>query len=250
MEVIRMQKNNNKKEEKQMKLLEAIKSRKSIRAYKSDPVPKEVLIELLEVARWSPSSANTQPWEFFVLTGEVLDKLNHTMVEKVVSGEIWKPRENSDTGFFAIHPKGPYAKRQGAFSKQVLDFLEPEEGKTKMQNWLEQGVRKYGAPAYIIIVADKSASGWFIFDIGLVTQTIALAAQEYGLDTCIIGGAAAFPEEKRRIANIPESKRIVIGIAIGYPDWNNPVNDLRTDREPIENLINWCETPEDGQKNK
>lgn len=222
-----------------MEVLEAIKSRKSIRAFKPDPVPKEVLTQLLDVARWAPSSANTQPWEFFVLTGEVLDKLNHVMLEKVGSGEIMKPREDPDTGFFAIHPKGPYAKRQQKLFKQVFDLLEPEEGKSKMQKWCELCENRYGAPALIIIVADKSASGWFIFDIGLITQTIALAAQEYGLGTCILGDAAAFPGELRRIANIPESKRPVIGIAIGYPDWNNPVNDFRTGREPIEKLVTW-----------
>jgi nitroreductase len=174
-----------------MELLEAIQSRRSIRAYKPDPVPKEVLTELLNVARWSPSSANTQPWEFFILTGEVLDKYNHFLTEKVRSGEIWKPRLDPDTNMLAIPPKGPYAKRQGRFFKQALDILEPEEGKSKMQRSLEMSVSGYGAPARIIIVADKSTSGWFIFDIGLITQTIALAAQEYGLGTCILGDAAA-----------------------------------------------------------
>ena len=221
-----------------MKLLEAIKSRKSVRAFKPDPVPQKALTELLDVARWSPSSTNTQPWEFFILTGEVLDKLNHTMVEKVRSG-ILKPQPEPDTEMFAIPAKGPYAKRQGEFMKQFLDLLEPEEGKNKMQKWFELSVSNYGAPAFIIIVADKSASGWFIFDIGLITQTIALAAQEYGLGTCIMGGAALSPEETRRIANIPESKRMIIGIAIGYPDWESPINGLRTDREPIEKLVTW-----------
>jgi len=220
-----------------MGLLEAIKSRRSIRAFKPDPVPKEVLTELLDVARWAPSGANAQPWEFFVLTGEVLDKLHHTMVEKVPSGEIMKPRP--DIEMFVKHAKGPYAKRQGKFFKQFLDLLEPEEGKTKMQKWLEQSVSDYGAPALIIIVADKSAGGWFIFDTGLITQTIALAAQEYGLGTRILGDVTAFPEEMRRIASIPESKRVIIGIAIGYPDWESPLNSLRTEREPVEKLVTW-----------
>ena len=223
-----------------MELLEAIKSRRSIRAFKPDPVPKEVLTELLDVARWAPSGANAQPWEFFVLTGEVLDKLHHTMVEKVPSGEIMKPRP--DIEMFVKHAKGPYAKRQGKLFNQLFhlaDLLEPEKGKTKKQRWWELSVSGYGAPAFIIIVADKSASGWFIFDIGLITQTIALAAQEYGLGTCIVGGAAAFPEEMRRIASIPESKRGIIGIAIGYPDWESPLNNLRTERVPVEELVTW-----------
>ena len=231
-----------------MELLEGIKTRKSIRAFKPDPVPKEVLTELLDVARWTPSSANTQPWEFFVLTGEVLDRYNHFLIEKVHSGEIWKPCEDPDTAFFATPAKGPYAKRQQKFFKQVLDLLEPEEGESKMQKWAEISVSGYDAPTRIIIVADKSASGWFIFDIGLITQTIALAAQEYGLGTCLLGDAAAFPEELKRIANIPESKRVIIGIAIGYPDWNNPINDFRTERAPIEKSVTWCGMAEEKGK--
>ena len=232
-----------------MELLEAIKSRRSIRAFKPDQVPKEILTELLDVARWSPSSANTQPWEFFILTGEVLDRYNQFLIEKGRSGELWKPRPDPDIPMFVIRAKGTYAKRQGEFFKQVLGLLEPEEGKSKMQKWLEMSVSGYGAPARIIVVADKSASGWFIFDIGLITQTIALAAQEYGLSTCLLGDAAAFPGELRRIANIPESKQVIIGIAIGYPDWNHPLNSLRTEREPVEELVTWRGMAEEGEKN-
>ena len=230
--------------EEQMGLLEAIRSRRSIRAFKPDPVPKEVLTELLDVARWAPSSANTQPWEFFVLTGEVLDKWKHFLIEKGRSGEIMRPRPDPDMQMFIIQAKGSYAKRQAKFFKQVLDLLETEEGKSKMQKWAELSVSGYDAPTRIIVVADKSASGWFIFDIGLITQTIALAAQEYGLGTCLLGDAAAFPEELRGMANIPQSKRLIVGIAIGYPDWDHPRNSLRTERIPIEKLVTWREMAE------
>jgi nitroreductase len=229
-----------------MELLDAIKSRRSIRAYKPDHVPKKVLTELLEVATRAPSGTNAQPWEFFVLTGKVLDELSHIMVEKVRSGDM-KPHPDIEM-LFTIPPKGPYGKRQQRFFKQVLDLLEPEEGKTKMQRWYEQSVSTYGAPARIIIVADKSAPGWFIFDIGSITQTIALAAQEYGLGTCILGDTAAYPEEVRRIADLSESKQVIIGIAIGYPDWDHPLNSLRTDREPVEELVTWRGMGEEGEK--
>ena len=224
-----------------MELLDAIKSRRSVRAYKPDPVPEKVLAELLDIARWAPSGTNTQPWEFFVLTGKVLDDLNRATVANIREGMT----PNPDIDALETPPKGPYAKRQQKFIKQILEFVEPEEGKNKMQNWFEMSVSNYGAPVRIVIVADKSAPGWFIFDIGIVTQTIALAAQEYGLATCILGDAAAYPDEVRRIVGIPESKRIIIGIAIGYPDWDNPLNSLRTEREPIEELVTWCGTAEE-----
>ena len=218
-----------------MELLEAIKSRRSVRAYKPDPVSKEVLTELLEVARWAPSGTNTQPWEFFVLAGKVLDDLNHATVSNIREG--MKP--NPDIEAFETPPNGSCAKRQQKFFEQILGIIEPVDGKNKMQTWFEMSVSNYNAPALIVVVADKSAPGWFIFDIGIVTQTIALAAQEYGLGTCILGDAAAYPDEVRRIANIPESKQIIIGIAIGYPDWDDPLNSLRTGREPVEELVTW-----------
>ena len=218
-----------------MELLEAIKSRRSVRAYKPDPVSKEVLTELLEVARWAPSGTNTQPWEFFVLAGKVLDDLNHATVSNIREG--MKP--NPDIEAFETPPNGSCAKRQQKFFEQILGIIEPVDGKNKMQTWFEMSVSNYNAPALIVVVADKSAPGWFIFDIGTVTQTIALAAQEYGLGTCILGDAAAYPDEVRRIANIPESKQIIIGIAIGYPDWDDPLNSLRTGREPVEELVTW-----------
>jgi nitroreductase len=197
-----------------MELLEAIKSRNSIRAFKSDQVPREVLTELLDVARWVPSGTNTQPWEFIVLTEKILDEFSYTMVEKVRSGDIMKLIQ-PDIEMFKRPAKGIYGRRQQKFFKQFLDLLEPKEGKTKIQKWFELSASRYGAPALIIVVADKSAPGWFIFDIGSVTQTIALAAQEFGLGTCILGGVAYFPDEVRRIANISESKQVIIGIAIG-----------------------------------
>ena len=224
-----------------MELIEAIKSRRSVRAYKPDPVPEEVLTELLEVARWAPSGTNTQSWEFFVLTGKVLDDLNRATVANIREG--MKP--NPDIEALETPPKGPYAKRQQKFFKQILDLVDPEEDTNKMQKWSRMSVSNYGAPARIVIVADKSAPGWFIFDIGIVTQTIALAAQEYGLGTCILGDAAAYPDEVRRIVGIPESKQIVIGIAVGYPNWDDPLNSLRTGRESVEELVTWCTTAEE-----
>ena len=79
-----------------------------------------------------------------------------------------------------------------------------------------------------MIVADKSAAGWFIFDIGIVTRTIVPVVQEYGLCPCIPGGTGAYPGEVQRIVGIPGSKLIIIGIAIGYLDWDDPLNRLQT----------------------
>jgi nitroreductase len=78
-------------------------------------------------------------------------------------------------------------------------------------------------------------------DAGLVTGYIALAAQNYSLGTCVMRAIVDYPEQVRKIVGIPDSKFIIIGIAIGYPDWDHPINELRTNREEIENIVTFVE---------
>ena len=221
-----------------MELLEAIKSRKSIRAFTADQVPREVLKEILDTARWAPSSGNTQPWEFIVVAQEALIKMGNAVGNSFRNKDS-KP--NPDINMFSKNPTGLHAKRRQQLFKAVTDCIEAEDDKSKMLEWFKLAERQYNAPAYILVIADKSASGWFVLDIGLVTQSITLVAQEYGLGTCIMSGTSNYPAAVRKTLNLPESKQIVVGIAIGYPDWNHSLNRIRTEREPIANLLTWCE---------
>ena len=214
-----------------MELLEAIKTRRSIRAYKPDPILREVLTELLDAARWSPSGMNTQTWEFLVLTGEPLDKLNRAMLEKTHMNGPGKFEPDVDMPI--SFPTGLYKERATKLFKKILPHM-------NMKEWNDKSFSFFDAPAGIIIVTDRSAPpSWWLFNIGLISQTISLAAHEYGLGTCMVGKPAFFPKEVRKVLNIPESKRVVVGFAIGYPDWDNPVNSVRTDREPLEELVTW-----------
>ncbi len=221
-----------------MELLEAIKSRKSIRAFTADQVPRKVLKEILDTARWAPSSGNTQPWEFIVVAQEALIKMGNAVGNSFRNKDS-KP--NPDVNMFGKNPTGLHAKRRQQLFKAVTECIEAEDDKSKMLEWFKLAERQYHAPAYILVVADKSASGWFVLDVGLVTQSITLIAQEYGLGTCIMSGTSNYPEAVRNELNISESKQIVVGIAIGYPDWEHPLNGIRREREEIDNLITWYE---------
>ncbi|MBW2617115.1 MAG: nitroreductase family protein, partial [Deltaproteobacteria bacterium] len=98
--------------------------------------------------------------------------------------------------------------------------------------------RFYDAPAVIIITADESLLLTFVsLDIGLLTQTIALAAQEYGLGTCVMRAIVDYPAQARDVVKIPYSKQPIIGLAIGYPDWDDPINKLRAERESLGKII-------------
>jgi len=220
-----------------MDVIEAVKKRKSIRGYKSDPVPKEVLEQILEVASHAPSAMNTQPWESVVLTGEVLENVRQGNVKLLNSGTLPNP-EHVVTSW---PRESIYRQRQVNLAKQLFRLMDiPREDKEKRAKWLERGFRYFDAPAAIILFTDRclSESGPLL-DIGALIQTICLTALHFGLGTCIEDQGTMYPAVLREYANIPESKRIIVAIAIGYPDWDFPANKVESERDPIRDVTTW-----------
>lgn len=218
-----------------MNIIEAIRSRKSIRGYKPDPVPKEILKEILDIAILSPSSMNTQPWEFTVITGEALDNIRRDNVKMLASGAT--PNLDSPSK----PPEGVYRNRQVELAVQIFRLMGiAREDKEKRAEWLQRGFRFFDAPVAIILSVDKSLGEIRPqHDIGAIAQTICLTALNYGLGTCIQDQGIMFPEVVRRFTGIPESKRIIIAITIGYPNWDFPANKLESKRELVENITTW-----------
>ena len=218
-----------------MEILEAIKSRGSIRGFTPDTVPRETVREILEVATRAPSIKNYQPWEFTVITGKQLDDIRRENVTRMTAGEpaspdiVFEPEADS---------KNP---RNVAVAIQLFQLMGIERNdREKRADWWQRGFRYFDAPVAIIISIDGSLSvPQSQFDIGLVSQTICLAALHYGLGTCIVRQGVGYPEVIRKFAGIPDSKIITMAIALGYPDQDYPANQLQTPREPIERITTW-----------
>ena len=227
-----------------MELSEAIDARKSIRAFRPDPVPKDVLMEILGIASRAPSSVNSQPWEFFIVQGEPLKALKSASLAEFRLGKPPVPELTmGPSKGVAPTLEGVFKERQVGLAKQIFKLVGIQKGdKAGLEKWNESMVQFYEAPTIIIIVIDKMLQGkWPIVDVGLVAGYIALAAQNYGLGTCIMRAIVDYPEQVRKIVGISDSKFIIIGIAIGYPDWDHPINKLRTNREEIENIVTFVE---------
>ena len=218
-----------------MDMLSGIKARKSIRAYKSEPVPMDVLNEILRISTQAPSGVNSQPWEFYIVTGKVLDELKRRCVEQFRSGIKLHP----DIAVPESGLTGVYKERQIKLAKQVFAIMKITKGDQKrLDEYYELMYSFYHAPAVIVIVVDNILEGgWPLIDIGVIAQTIALAAQEFELGTCIMRAIIDYPEPVREILNVPDTKKLIVGIAIGYPDWDHPLNTLRTERESLENIL-------------
>ena len=166
-----------------MELIEGIRQRRSVRAFTSRPLSRDVIKEILSIACCAPSAMNTQPWEFVVVSGERLDRLRAGIVEKLKSGAAMQP----DHLVVGWPMKSVYKERQVALAKQLFKAMDiPREDKEKRAWWFERGFRFFDAPAAIIIVSDKALTeAGPLLDIGAVMQNICLAALQFGLGTCI-----------------------------------------------------------------
>jgi nitroreductase len=225
-----------------MDILEAINQRKSIRAFKPDPVPKEILREIMELALRAPSWEDTQPWEFSVATGKKLEEIRQAFVEKAATATADNPDIPRPRGF----PQ-PYDTRRRALGRKVFELKGiSREDREKRKSWGLQGLRSFEAPCVIYICIDRAVyqqgdtvNIWPLFDCGLVADNIMLLATNHGLGTVAQIQAVLYPDVLREVLGIPASKLIVLGIAVGYPDWDDTVNQLHSEREPLDNVSTW-----------
>jgi nitroreductase len=220
-------------------IVEAIKERKSIRAFKPDPLPREVLWELMELSLRAPSWANTQPWDFAIVSGTILEEIRQTYIQ--ISDQESRTDLARPQGF----PE-PYNSRHQALRQRDAEVMNRTREKHG-EDWRRAlSSRLYGAPCVIFIYTGRdfylqgsNVNVWPIFDCGLVAENIMLLAVNYGLGTLPAIQLVKYPDVLKKVLRIPDSKLIVLGIAIGYPDWDYPLNRAYTQREPLDNVTKW-----------
>jgi nitroreductase len=222
-----------------MDVIDAIKERKSIRAFKADPVPLDLLKKIIELAQRAPSWANTQPWEFAVATGKKLKAIQDAFVKRGAQGmqnsqsEVARPPE---------YPE-PYMSRIKSMQAKESRGRTSEMAKEEFEARFTDNWRHYGATTCIYLLVgknylyqEKGTNVWAMYDCGSAVQNIMLLATNHGLGTIPQAMAVVYPDIIRKELGIPEDKLIALGIAIGYPDNKNPVNKDRRDREPLDTV--------------
>jgi nitroreductase len=217
-----------------MDIVEAIKARHSVRAFKPDPVPRDILEELLTLSLRSPSWANTQTWEFSVVGGEVMKELREALAAKAFAQDDRTPA--------IAYPDwpSPYKERRrenGIRLYQALKIGRDEEDK-KLQ-WFVDMYRFFDAPNAIYIHTEAGLSEWTIMNVGIIAQTISLAALHFGLGTVMLAAGVNYPAEARRILGLVESRQLWIALAVGYPDMEAEANSFRSNRVHLNEICTW-----------
>ena len=220
-----------------MDTLECIKSRQSIRGFKPDPVPRELLLKIIETASYSPSYKNTQPWEVMIVSGEKKRGLSSMLLELLEQNtkprpDLIEPANWPQTQQNRINQL--YEKRGKATG---LDLTDPAIiKKSKMANF-----RFYNAPNALYFYQDASLSSWSLLDLGMFIQSVMLAANALGLGTVPQAFAVDYAPQVKTFLSIPESKRLIVGMSLGYPDMTLAINQLTTDRADIDELLQWVD---------
>ena len=211
-----------------MDVTEAVDSRKSIRAFLDKAVDDSLIKELLEKASRAASGGNLQPWKIYVINGKTMNSFHKFQSE-------WTEPE---TPAYAIYPenlKEPYKTSRYEVADDMYSLLgiEREDKEARFKQVLKN-YQFFGAPAAFFCFVDRQMGRPQWSDLGMFLQTFMLLAREAGLDTCPQEAWAMKQESVTAFVEAPDELMLFCGMAIGYQDESEKVNELRTSRRPIE----------------
>lgn len=211
---------------------EVVRGRRSTRGFKPDKVPRAVIEDVISLAMRAPSSLNTQPWHFYVVSGDVLDRIRQGNVERNMAG-IPESREFRKMENY----QGKHRDRQVEIAKQLFSAMDiARDDKRKRKEWVLRGFRQFDAPVSVVITYDRDLLGGDIapFDCGAVTNALVNAAWSRGLGCCINSQGIMQSPVVREHAGIADDQVIMICVAMGYPDENFPANAVVSNRKPMD----------------
>jgi nitroreductase len=194
---------------------QTIRERRSVRGFLPNPVPREVLEEVLGLAQHAPSNCNVQPWRVYIASGNTLEKLRAALLQEVTTAS--SPVMVAPIDEFL----GVYRKKQrvGRLNASLRNF------------------QFFDAPHVAYICMAKSFGIGVALDVGMYVQTLMLAMQSRGISSCAQAALRAYPELVGEHLRIPDDEQILCGLSFGYEDPTVPANQTRQPRDPISSNV-------------
>lgn len=213
-----------------MNISQAIKNRRSVRAFLKKEVTREVIERVLETARYSPSGANSQPWQVAVVTGTTKEQIAAALLQAFRDGES----EDRDYDYYPLKWKEPFKSRRIACGMQLYDTLgiERKNRDGRMKQW-EANYRGFDAPVILFFFLDPSLAIGSYMDSGMFVQSVMLAAMDEGLATCPQAALSGYASIVKSILGYPLETILLCGMALGYEDTGALINSYRTPREEV-----------------
>lgn len=219
-----------------MEVTEAIRNRKSTRAFLPKPVDKKLIKDILECARWAPSGVNSQPWQVAVVFEETKNKLAHALAKCRANGES----SRQDYDYYPTKIEEPYLSRKKACGKALYTALniQKDDIKKRKEQWMKN-YYSFDAPVVLYFFIDEILETGSWVDCGMFIQNVMLAARGFGLETCAQAALAEYPDIVRNILKINDTKKLICGMALGHANYKDTSYQYRTEREPVETFTSW-----------
>ena len=211
-----------------------LRSRKTVRAFKPDPLSRAQVFEIIDVARTAPSTFNTQPWRLHVLTGDPKRSLSEAVVNAHLSNTI---------AYHAAIPQDAPAEllaRQNDFGRRYYAALGID--RSDLQARSRQTARNYDffdAPVGLLLTINSQLTKHSWLDCGLFLENIIIAAQARGLATIAQVSFVRYQAAITQILGLEPNESVVCGVSLGYPDEKSSLNRLDMPREQVDSFTEW-----------
>ncbi len=213
-----------------MNVSEALRSRISIRAFKPDPIPETLVREIVDVARYAPSGGNLQPWKLIAVAGAERDA-----VVKLAQANL--PGAEDDRPVYPANLWEPYRTRRFKVGEDMYALMGiPREDKPARLMHLARNFEFFGAPVGLFFIIDRRMGHGQWAHLGMFMQSLALAALERGVQSCMQEAWARMRAPLHTHFGLNQQDMIYCGMALGYADMSKPVNTLRSDRAPVDEI--------------
>jgi nitroreductase len=218
-----------------MNVSEAVAQRFSCRAYLSRPVSEEIIRRVLDRARQAPSGGNLQPWHVTVVSGRPFEKLKKKVKRRALLKRRGEPPE------YDVYPPNlhePYRTRRFQCGEDLYASLGiPRDDKPARLRQFAKNLEAFGAPVVLFFSIDRAMGRNQWAHLGMFMQTVMLLAVEEGLATCPQEAWSAFHQTVADFIGLPDDQMFYCGMAVGYPEMDHPINQWRTERAPLGELV-------------
>lgn len=222
-----------------MKVSQALRERRSVRAFLDRPVPPALLRELLELAARAPSSGNLQPWRIHMLQGDALKRFVAHIAERLTSDPEPDPAD------YQVYPQPlqePYRTSRFEVGEQMYGLLGiGREDKPARLAWFARNFRFFEAPCALFFSVDRCMGPGQWADLGMYQQSLMLLLKEHGLDSCPQACWARYHRSVEEFLQLPAERMLHCAIAVGYADTEAPVNRLVSERLALEAFCTFLE---------
>lgn len=220
-------------------VFDAARTRRSVRAYQSRPVPLQTLRDIVELGRHAPSGSNIQPWRVHVLTGKTLQRVGGAIQNAFLNDEAGHRR---DYEYYTDPIVEPYLARRRACGWGLYGTLGIGRGDhEKSRAYRATNYIFFGAPAGLVFTIDRKLEKGSWLDYGMFLQTLMLAARARGLHTCAEASIASYPDIVRRELELTEDWAVICGMALGYADADAVVNRFQPSRIKLEDYATFLD---------